>query len=176
MSAEHGWADINQPPQSPTFTGWISVRDKTNQIRYIQGRVLSSHMKCNSSGPICWWNGEKWDATTVQVIQYWYQWSFFCPDAACEVLQKPVLSWELQEQGNTCLNHFGIFQNYILNLPRLHYSLTGMFCHHHWRKNRHPVVHFDLLRILFLLFKSDDCLNCVIVPPRTISQLHEYNI
>lgn len=53
MSAEHGWADINQTPQSPTFTGWISVRDKTNQIRYIQGRVLSSQMKCNSSGPIC---------------------------------------------------------------------------------------------------------------------------
>lgn len=94
---------------------------------------------------------------------------FFCPDAACEVLQKPVLPWELQEQGNTCLNRCGIFQNYILNLPRLHYSLTGMFCRHHWRQNRHPVVHFDLLRILFLLFKSDDCLNCVIVTPRTIS-------
>lgn len=43
----------------------------------------------------------------------------FCPDAACEVVQKPVLPWELQQQGNACLNHCAILQNYIVNLPRL---------------------------------------------------------
>lgn len=112
MNEEHGWADTNQPPQNLTFTGVDKCdrQNKPDQIHSGESGVISHEMQFIRLHLLMKLRKMRCDNHSSHTILVSVE-VLFCPDAACEVLQKPFLPGVLQEQGNTHLNHFGIPQH-----------------------------------------------------------------
>lgn len=100
MKAEHVRADINQPPPSSTFTGLDKCerQNKPDQIRSGESAVISHEMQFIRPHLLMKQRKMRCDNRSRHTILVSVEF-FFSPDTACEVLQKPLLPWGLQDKA-----------------------------------------------------------------------------